>query len=193
MASYYEPMLLRPTDDLPEGEDWIFEPKLNGYRGIAYITAERARLRSRQGNSLNDQFPDIVEQLPAALLGHSAVVDGEVVGYDQEGYHDLRTIRQRTTRKVYHIFDLLELDEEPIIRKPWHERHRLLEAQVTEQGSIEVCPHFGPEARDDLLVAARGLALEGIVAKKTGSLYLPGRRSKDWLKFKYNKHRPAFT
>lgn len=193
MAQFYEPMLLRPTDALPEGEDWIFEPKLNGYRGIAYITAARTRLRSRQGNSLNDQFPDVVEQLPAALVGHAAVVDGEVIGYDDVGQHDLRTIRRRASRKVYHIFDLLELDEEPLIRKPWHERHRLLEAHITAQANIAVCPHYGPEVREDLLVAVRGLALEGIVAKKTSSLYWPGRRSKDWLKFKFDKHRPAFT
>jgi bifunctional non-homologous end joining protein LigD len=193
MALHYEPMLLTPTDVLPEGDDWIFEPKLNGYRGLAYVTTDRTRLRSRQGNSLNDQFPDVVQQLPEALVGHLAVLDGEVVGFDQEGRHDLRTIRGRTTRKVYHVFDILELDEEPLIRKPWHERPRLLEASLSPQSNIEVCPHYGPEDREDLLVAARDLALEGIVAKKFTSLYWPGRRSKEWRKLKFNKHRPAFT
>lgn len=193
MAQFYEPMLLRPTDELPVGEDWILEPKLNGYRALAYVTEERTRLRSRQGNNLADQFPDVVEQLPAALIGHTAVVDGEVVGFNQEGGHDLRTIRQRTSRMVYYIFDMLELDGESLVKKPWHERHRLLEAGVTPQDHVEVCPHYPAETRDDLLIAAKNLALEGLVAKDINSRYWQDRRTKYWLKYKFNKHRPAFT
>lgn len=193
MAQRYEPMLLRPTDVLPDGEEWILEPKLNGYRALAYVTEERTRLRSRQGNNLADQFPAIVEQLPAALIGHAAVVDGEVVGFDQEGRHDLRTIRQRTAKMVYYIFDLLELDGEPLVKKPWHERHRLLEASVTQQGHIEICPHYSATNRDALLVAAKELALEGLVAKDVNSRYWQDRRTRYWLKYKFNKHRPPFT
>ena len=187
MAKQYEPMLLTATDALPDGEDWVFEPKLDGYRVVAYVTSERTRLRSRQGNSLNDYFPDVVQQLPDALLGHAAVVDGEIVGFDQEGRHNLRTVRQRTSRITYYIFDMLELDGEPLIFKSWQARRDLLESNVEQQASIEVCPNFTYGDRDALLIAAQGLALEGIVAKRVGSHYRSGRRSRDWLKLKFNQ------
>ena len=193
MVQRYEPMLLRPTDVLPDGENWILEPKLNGYRALAYVTVERTRLRSRQGNNLADQFPEVVEQLPVALIGHAAVVDGEVVGFGQEGEHNLRTIRQRTSKMVYYIFDMLKLDGEPLVKNPWHERHRLLEASVAPQGHIEICPHYSATSRDDLLVAAKDLALEGLVAKEINSRYWQDRRTKYWHKYKFNKHRAAFT
>lgn len=185
MAKQYEPMLLTATEALPEGEEWIFEPKLDGYRALAYVTQQRTRLRSRQDNSFNDYFPDVVQQLPDSLSRHLAVVDGEVVGFDQEGRHSLRTVRQRTARAVYYIFDLLELDGEPLIYKPWQERHDLLERSIVPQANVEVCPHYSHEDRGALLVAAQDLALEGIVAKKISSRYRPGKRSRDWLKLKF--------
>lgn len=179
-------MLLTATEALPEGEDWIFEPKLDGYRALAYVTQERTRLRSRQGNSLNDYFPDVVEQLPGALPGHLAVMDGEVVGFDRQGRHSHRTVRQRTARVVYYVFDLLELDGEPLIYRPWQERHDLLERRLAPQTNVEICPHYPHEDRTALLIAAQDLALEGIVAKKISSRYRPGKRSKDWLKLKFS-------
>lgn len=188
MAKLYEPMLLTATEALPDGEDWVFEPKLDGYRAVSYVTDERTRIRSRQGNNLNDYFPDVVAQLPAALSGHAAVIDGEVVGFDQEGHHSLRTVRSRTSRITYYIFDLLELDGEPLIFKKWQERRGLLERNTDQQANIEVCPNFTYGDRDVLLVATRGLALEGIVAKRSGSIYRPGRRSRDWQKLKFNKY-----
>lgn len=178
-------MLLTPIKTLPEGEEWIFEPKLDGYRALAYVTNERAVLRSRQGNSLNNQFSDIAQQLPDALAGHAAVVDGEVIGLDPGGGHNLRTVRQRNSKLVYYIFDILELDEEPLTQKPWHERHTLLESALMPREHIGLCPYFPAEDREALLIAARGLALEGIVAKRINSKYWPKRRSKDWLKLKF--------
>lgn len=186
-------MLLKPTDDLPDGEDWVFEPKLNGYRALAYVTVERTRLISRQGNDFSYLFPDVVVQLPDSLSEHTAVLDGEVVGLAEDGRHNLRTLRQRTSRIVYFTFDMLEFDGEPMVSKPWSERHEKLEASIAAQPHVEVCPHYTHEERDDLLLAARGLALEGVVAKRLDSRYHQGRRGRAWQKYKFDKHRSAWT
>lgn len=193
MVRRYEPMLLRPTDELPDDDGWIFEPKLNGYRALAYVAAERTRLISRQGNDFSYLFPDVVTQLPGSLSEHAAVLDGEVVGLGEDGRHNLRTLRDLTSRIVYFTFDMLEFDGEPLVSNPWRERHQKLEESVIAGSHVEICPHYPHEERDDLLLAARGLALEGVVAKKIDSRYWSGRRRIDWQKYKFDKRRSAWT
>jgi len=182
----YEPMLLTKAEPLPMGSEWVYEPKLDGYRIVAYRSLARVMLKTRHGNIFTDRFPTVAQQLPDILGDHEAVLDGEMVGFDEEGRHNLVALQRNTTRKVFFVFDLLELDGEPLIHKPWEYRRSVLEEVVEPQDNIEPVRYF--DDRDALLVGAESLALEGIVAKRRQSRYQPGKRSQDWQKRRFVPH-----
>jgi ATP-dependent DNA ligase len=81
--SFIAPMLLLPTDHLPEGQGWLVELKFDGYRAMAIKTGRRVQLRSRNNNDFNSRYPSIVKAL--AAMPDETVVDGEVVALDSEG------------------------------------------------------------------------------------------------------------
>jgi len=180
-------MLLTKATQLPQGEGWGFEAKLDGYRMVAEFSPEKTLLLTRHGNNFTDRYPDVVQQLPAVLPDCSAVFDGEMVGIGKDGHHSFQELRRKHPRVIYYIFDLLELDREPLIREPLAERRRLLEENLVPQDSVKVSEQFFD--RDELVDAAIEFDLEGIVAKRLTSVYRPGVRSKDWLKWKpSNRH-----
>lgn len=185
---HYRPMLLTKTDQLPYGEEWAYEPKWNGYRIIAESSLGRTVLFSRKGNNFTDRYPDVAQQLPAALDNRSAVVDGEIVGVDDEGNYSFSALHQRRAKAIYFIFDLLELEDQPLLNEPLQERRRLLEEAVAPQIGVRLVDMYLVADRDALIVNSVRLGLEGIVAKKLTSLYLPGRRSRNWLKWIVKEH-----
>jgi len=179
-------MLLTKADTLPVGGDWIYEPKLDGWRILAYTSPEQTTLVTRSERTCTSEFPVIVDQLQVAVHGLSAVLDGEMLGFIEGNQHNVHAVHKKNTRKVYCVFDLLELGGEPLIRYPWQERRRLLEEVLTPQDGIQLC-----EYDSDLKAmqeAAQELGLEGVVAKRITSRYSPGMRSKNWYKWKFNPH-----
>ncbi|MGH7196307.1 MAG: RNA ligase family protein [Candidatus Saccharimonadales bacterium] len=186
MAQPYRPMQPTKTESLPAGSEWVYEPKLDGYRMLAYTSLRRIVLRTRYGNNFTDRYPLVVQQLPAALGGREAVLDGEMVGFDESGQHNIRILQRKTARVVYFVFDLLAIDDVPVINRRWEDRHGLLEEMFKRQPNVDLCPYF--DDRDAVLQATEKLNMEGVVAKKTQSIYKPGKRSKDWLKFKFQPH-----
>lgn len=178
----------RKDEDFPTGPEWVHEPKLNGYRMLGRIGLEKTVLWTRQGNNFSDRVPTIVGQLPFSLAGHTAVVDGEMVGVDRQNHENFNELRKKLPHAVYYIFDLLELDGKPLISQPLHERRRLLdEAFVEQEFTKAVRPYYQP-LQAALWESAQELGLEGLVAKRLGSLYYPGRRSRDWVKHRFIKH-----
>src|SRR5580704_11190020 len=116
-ASFVEPMECLSVSKLPEGLEWIWEIKLDGYRALAVKSGSDVTLFSRRRKSLNRQFPYIVEQL-ADLLG-GTVVDGELVAIDDSGrpnFHLLQNFRAEASRIHYYIFDLLCCKDRDLIR-----------------------------------------------------------------------------
>src|SRR6266581_3259355 len=135
-AAFVEPMECLSVSKLPEGLQWLWEIKLDGYRAIAIKSGDDVKLFSRQKKSLNSRFPNIVE--PLANLPAGTVVDGEVVAIDESGrpnFNLLQNFRSAASRIQYHIFDVLCYQGRDLTRLPLVERRALLKSIVSIQES----------------------------------------------------------
>ncbi len=179
----YAPMLATLDTRIPAGTDWTHEVKFDGFRALAYLRGGECKLASRSGNDLTGRFPEVAKAIVKAVKAPSAVVDGEICRIDPSGRTSFSELQQGTGPLVFYAFDLLELDGEPRVHLPLHERKKLLrgllDKRVTSVGFSE-----GFDDGTALFEAAVERSLEGIVSKRTGSVYQQGRRSRDWLKVK---------
>ncbi len=180
----YAPMLATLVQELPAGDGWLYEPKWDGYRALGYVRGGEATLRSRRGNDLTQRFASVAKELPKALRTPDAVVDGEVCALDEKGRPSFSAMQQGKpgTPLVYEIFDVLEIDAEPLVDLPLTERRERLEQLVTPSRTVQVSGAF--DDGEALFEAAREQGLEGVMAKKAKSRYQPGSRGRDWLKVK---------
>ncbi len=182
-AARYWPMLSTSSDALPRGDDWVYEPKWDGFRAIVTVSGGEALLTSRNGNDLTGRFPEAARAVERGVRAPDAVLDGEICALDEQGRSRFSLLQNGSGTLVIVLFDLLELDSEPLVDLPLEDRRSRLE-QVVEPGAgaVVVSPRF--EDGQALLEAARVQGLEGVVAKRVGSQYQPGRRSPDWRKVK---------
>jgi bifunctional non-homologous end joining protein LigD len=180
----YSPMLASPVETLPTGKGWLFEPKWDGYRALGYVRGGEATLCSRRGNDLTTRFGAIAKELPKALRSPDAVVDGEVCALDEQGRPSFSAMQQGKpgTPLVYEVFDVLEVDGEPVVDLPLTERRARLEALLAPSRIVQLSGVF--DDGEALLDAAREQQLEGVVAKRAASRYLEAKRGRDWLKVK---------
>ncbi len=183
----YAPMLATLEDEktMPRGEGWEFEIKWDGYRIIGYLSGGESELRTRKDQDYSERFANVAKELAKALKTPDCVVDGEVCALDEEGRPSFSAMQQAKpgTPIVYYLFDLLEVDGEPIVDLPLSERRTRLEALLDRRNrTVKLSESFDDGA--GLMRAARERKLEGIVAKRLESRYLPGKRTRDWLKFK---------
>jgi bifunctional non-homologous end joining protein LigD len=181
-ARVYEPMLATLTEELPRGEGWEFEPKWDGYRALAYVRGGEAKLLSRRGNDLTQRFAPVAKELVKALRTPDAVVDGEVVALDEQGRPSFSAMQQGSTRLAYEVFDVLEADGESLVGLTLGERRERLEKLLARNPVVQLSGSF--QDGEALLEAAREQGLEGVMAKRSASRYLEGKRSRDWLKIK---------
>jgi bifunctional non-homologous end joining protein LigD len=191
------PMMARSAGTLPrDPRKWSFEVKWDGVRAIAYVQPGRLRLESRNLNEITAAYPE-VRGLVAALGMHEAVLDGEIVAFDDSGRPSFERLQRRmhvtapnavrrlmaSTPVVYAMFDVLYLDGHSLIDLPYTERRARLESLELSGPAWRVpAAHPGDGAR--LLEATRSQGLEGVVAKRLDTRYEPGRRSGAWLKIK---------
>ena len=189
------PMLAVPGD-LPEGEGWAYEAKWDGMRCLAYVEGGTVRLRSRSGREVTAGFPEL-GAMAADLDRHRALLDGELVALDASGRPSFGALQPRMqvgdaarARRLagevpvtYMVFDLLHLDHRSTLADPYRDRRRLLDGLALAGPAWAVPPSSGGPGAD-VMAAAAGLGLEGVVAKRAGSPYRPGRRHPDWTKVK---------
>jgi bifunctional non-homologous end joining protein LigD len=181
----YKPMLATLTDGVPKGENWLYEIKWDGYRIIAAVSGGEPELRSRKDQDYTERFENVSKELVKALKTPDCVVDGEVCALDEEGRPSFSAMQQGKpgTPIVYYVFDLLEVEGEPIIDLPIEERRKRLENLLDKRNkTVRFSDSF--DDGEALFAAAEKQGLEGIMAKRLGSRYLPGKRSRDWLKIK---------
>jgi len=187
-ASFVEPMECLSVSKLPEGLEWLWEIKLDGYRALAVKSGNGVTLFSRRRKSLNRQFPYIVEAL--ADLPAGTVVDGEVVAIAESGRPDfnlLQNSRAAASRIQYYVFDLLCWKDRDLTCVPMVERRALLKSLVLVHDKRIRISDYIEAAPNDLLSAVREQGLEGVIGKRKDSLYQPGKRSGAWIKCRVNR------
>jgi len=197
------PTLVRPmlatTGTLPrsgEDSDWAHEMKWDGVRAMVYVTMDRVRVLTRNDRDVAVTYPEIAG-VRGALKGRHALLDGEIVAFGPTGRPDFGELQRRMhvsapdkvralqvdTPVTLLIFDLVHLDGRSLLKVPYQQRRELLESLQLEGSSWWTPPAF---LGDGLaaVAASRHQGLEGVVAKRRGSHYLPGIRSREWLKIK---------
>ncbi|MEU1206968.1 ATP-dependent DNA ligase [Nocardia sp. NPDC005825] len=163
-----------------DAEQWAFETKWDGFRLIAEIEDGAVTLHSRAGHVVTGKYPGLAV-LGEELSGHSAVLDGEAVVFDDHGGANLGLLRADSGRAVFLAFDLLYLDGTSLIRKRYDDRRRVLEALAGQARSL-IVPARLPGSGADALRYSQEHGMEGVVAKRRDSVYLPGRRGQSWIK-----------
>lgn len=184
-----EPMLATLVSDPVEESGWVYEIKWDGYRAVAYLNQGMVDIRSRNNKSFNEKFYPVYQALQGWKI--NAVVDGEIVVLNGEGipdFGDLQLWRSEADGQLaFYLFDVLWLEGYDVTNLPLEQRHELLQATIPPgNGIIKISEQFDTSGKEFFLLAER-LGLEGIFAKKTGSIYTPGFRSRDWLKIKTEK------
>jgi ATP-dependent DNA ligase len=172
------PQLARPAKQLPAGEGWIYEPKWDGFRCIAFVDGEDIYLQSRSGKPLRRYFPELT--FPPGRY----VVDGEIVLFDADGRQDFDALGQRIhpaesrinllaeqTPTTFIAFDLLAQDDEVLLELPQRERRARLKALVADPVQLTPCADTAEGAEQWLRDS------EGVIAKETAAPYKPGERT----------------
>jgi DNA ligase D-like protein (predicted ligase) len=182
-------MLLLRTDSLPEGSDWIYEIKLDGYRALAIKSAGKVQLCSRNGNDFNHRYPSIASALKN--IPNNSVLDGEIVALDKTGkpsFHLLQNHGSTHQALIYYIFDVLILSGKDVMSETLEERRRLLESSVLSRLAEPI--RYSPElsaSLTDLIGSVKAQGFEGLIAKRRSSKYEPGLRSGEWRKMRVNQ------
>jgi bifunctional non-homologous end joining protein LigD len=187
-AGFITPMECLAVSRLPDGMDWAYEVKLDGYRAVAISSNGRLSLSSKNRKSFNQQYPYIIEAL--SDLPENTVVDGEVVALDDTGrphFNSLQHSRSQASRICYFVFDLLVYQNRDLTRLPFVERRRIM-SLVLKFGSprIRMAQHF-ETSTEEMVRAVRQQGLEGVVAKRKDSRYEAGKRSGSWAKYRLNR------
>jgi DNA ligase D-like protein (predicted ligase) len=187
-ASFIPPMLLVRTEKLPQGQDWLYELKLDGYRSVALKTGGRVYLRSRNNKDFNATYPHIVKAL--ANMPDETVIDGEVVALDEAGRPSFGTLQNYGSNNssiVYYVFDVMVLEGVDVMREPLSRRRELLEQKILPKLIEPIKYSAGLDADlADLIQSVKKLRLEGLIAKRKDSRYESGLRTGVWRKMRVN-------
>jgi DNA ligase D-like protein (predicted ligase) len=182
---FIESMECLAVSSIPEGPEWTYEIKLDGFRLEVVKDRTETTLFSRRGNVLNQKFPYIAGALKG--LPVNTVIDGELVALDDEGRTDfnlLQNFRSAESRIQYYAFDILVLKGKDLKHLPLSERRAILEKTVT------VNDHIGLSVIQTdskaMLSFVREHGLEGLVAKRIDGIYQPGKRTGLWAKHRIN-------
>jgi bifunctional non-homologous end joining protein LigD len=187
-AKFIEPMLLLRTEKLPEGADWLYELKFDGYRALAIKANGAVKLRSRNDKDFNARYPAIVKALTP--MPDDTVIDGEIVALDPDGRPSFNLLQNYGSVDAplhFFAFDVLILKGEDVMTQPVAKRRQLLEKHVLPKLAepIRYSPILPGELRD-LIHSVKAQRLEGLIAKRCNSKYEPGLRSGAWLKMRVN-------
>ena len=185
------------SDVVHSDEEWLVEMKWDGIRAIVTIAGGAVRVASRSGRDITGEYPEL--SVLAERVPTDAVLDGEIVALDAQGRPDFGLLQQRMNltepREVEAamrsapvrilLFDLLAADGRSWLGEPLSRRREALETLVETGGTVDVPPAFEGDF-DEAFATSLRLGLEGVVAKRADSPYLPGRRSSGWVKVKHS-------
>ncbi|MBV9092851.1 MAG: non-homologous end-joining DNA ligase [Streptosporangiaceae bacterium] len=182
-------------------QDWALEMKWDGVRALAYVERGRVRLASRTERDITATYPELAA-LGKATSHKQLLLDGEIVVFGEEGWPSFEALQPRMhvsspsqavmlagqNPVTYLAFDLLQLDGRPLFDLPYRERRDRLEELGLSGAYWQAPPSFPGEDFRSVQAVSVAHGMEGVVAKRLDSRYLPGVRSDQWLKIK-NSHR----
>lgn len=190
MARYPEVQLATLVDAPPDGQDWLHEIKLDGYRLLGFVAGGTARLRTRNGKDWTGKFPALSSALER-LKVKDAVLDMEAVILDAQGKSSFQSLQAGLGKGgdpeqiVAYVFDLLYLDGKDLGKLPLTERKEKLQSILEESKQDTALLYSGHVTGKgaEMFAKACETGLEGIISKEANAPYLPGRQ-KSWLKIK---------
>lgn len=186
---FIEPMVCQRVSKLPEGDDWLYEIKQDGYRAIALVDHSTVLLYSMSGLDYTREFRQIAFAL-RTLNETSIVFDGEIVALDNRGRASFQELQNRKSTQhpiIYYVFDVLHHNGHDLINLPLTQRREVLETAAERFADpLRLNPVLRTELKM-LINEVRRLGLEGIVAKRADSIYLPGKESDFWQKHRFNQ------
>ena len=185
------------TADAPFNDDnWSWEPKLDGYRVLAFINGDGVKLRSRRaGLRLDAAFPRLLAELGKQAV-NGMILDGELVAFDASGRPSFNALQNRIQLKtereiaaadqrspvVFFCFDLLHFAGVNLRKSPYRDRRRYLSQCLLPSPLVQLV--HAEEDGKELHAAALASGFEGVIGKRKDSAYEPGKRVKAWLKIK---------
>lgn len=189
MPDTIKPMLATLVDEPFDDTDWLFEVKWDGYRTIAKIKNGNVELISRNGKSFTEKYYPITESLRKWKF--SAVIDGEIIVLNSQGKSDFSALQNWRSEAdgelILYIFDLIWFEGRDLKKLELNQRQSLLkEILPVADDRIRLSEFIAGNGKDFFKVA-ESLGLEGIIAKKSDSTYMPDARSRNWLKIKVHK------
>jgi len=197
LPALIRPMLAVARDAVPANDDaWGYEFKWDGVRAVVYVDGGRARALSRNDRDITATYPEL-RDLAESLGSTQVVLDGEIVALDASGRPSFGALQSRMhvtgaaqvrrlvtqTPATFFAFDVLHIDGRSLLDTPYVERRRVLESMDLAGPSWQTPPYFAGDGAA-ILAASQAQGLEGIVAKRLDSTYVPDRRSDAWLKIK---------
>ena len=187
MPARIEPQLATLAREIPPGEGWLHELKLDGYRLVSHVDGKNVRVITRGGHDWSERLGPVVSML-GRLAVDSAILDGELVVLNEEGLTDFQLLQNALSAEGgaplrYHVFDLPYLNGADLRRVPLADRKALLEELVRDvDPKLRYCDHFAGDGARFLAEACKRGA-EGIITKRADAQYQSGR-SRSWLKLK---------
>jgi len=185
--TFIKPMLATLAESTFDDPEWIFEKKYDGYRAISVINNQKANIYSRNKISFDKNFESLQKDL--LKIDHQVILDGEVVVENDKGIATFQLLQNylKTGKGIlkYYVFDILNLDGFSTMNLPLLQRKELLKTLLDNNSltNIIYSPHTAGDGLKQFKLAGQK-SLEGIIAKKSQSTYLEGRRSDEWLKIK---------
>ena len=185
---FVTPMTAVLVTALPEGDNWLYELKLDGYRALLIKDGERISIISRNEKDLTASYPTITAAA-ARLNAQATTLDGEVVALDPQGRPSFQALQHRSAHPshaiAFYAFDILHLDGRELIREPLDTRRAAL-PKVVKGSGVLLSEELKGSAKQVTDAVSR-LGLEGVIAKRRDSRYDAGQRSGAWVKLKLDK------
>jgi bifunctional non-homologous end joining protein LigD len=168
----------------PESHDheWAYEIKWDGFRTLVFVAEGQVRLQSSNSIDVTAKYPEMAAFADAVNAG-SAILDGELVVLDPTGRPSFELMQRHETQVAFYAFDVLQIDGTDTVALPYEARRALLQ-QLVEPGPNWLVPAHQVGDGAALLAATAERGLEGVMAKRLGSPYQPGKRTPNWRKVK---------
>jgi bifunctional non-homologous end joining protein LigD len=185
--------MLLTSGRIPHGDDWTLELKWDGCRAQLRYDGRSISLRTRHGRECSADFPELAA-IAGAFGKRRVTLDGELVCLRSDGRPDFTWLRHRLTGSATHrhpamlqVFDVLHLDGSSTRSRSYAERRALLEELALDGPAWRTPASVVVERSEDFVACVEDLELEGVVAKRLTSTYLPGRRCTAWVKHKLRR------